>query len=1113
VTGPVAEEGPPLISLRVRRQWDCMCGQANESPVWRVLDERERPDMLHLDAPGLVVVRCDSCGASATVNDALVLVWSRAVAPLIVVLPGGQDPNSVLDELQAEVGSQILGGPVLVPRVLLPLLLTRDVDADAAAPERAAADVRDGHGDDLGLTYVQFLTLAVEQRAEGEPARLLDSMVVVPREELPEWLAEHPEVCEVAVLDLLDRMAARADAAGDEGSAGLLRLMRNMLAAVAAGTPVAQAFAAHEAAAAEHVDAHMRPELERLWEAANGTDAEAAVLALRELLLRRPQPDGTGERRVAARMLASRLLTAQVGPEGLEEVIGLLEEVRESSPSRDSTWAAATGNLAVAIGERRGGDLVDNWRRAVALLREALTVPDVDEQTLAINETNLGLTLTNRPGGAPQDELDEAIQWLSRGLARRSPDVKVEDWAYSKINLGLAHRRRNRLGDLDEACFHYGEAVGRLRGTPLTRMLIYAELDLAGGLLAAHPPKSLEALPVASAAVGRAEELDDAFLLSWALRMQGDAYAAAEGPQAPAAVGSWQRSVEVLEVTVHPAELLRNAGPLAAAYEAVQAWEPLAAVYERMLAAFDVLYAAQATSEARRHVLVAHPRLARWAAYALARTGRTAAAVEALERARTRELDVNTRRDTADLDAVGRQDPGLVDRYRNALAAYRAAATQPPQETQPAEIATGHGDAVARAATLQHVISEIRAIPGFRRFLVEPTAAESLLSAGAGQALYVVSAPAGTYVLRVALGEADAPPHYDAVHVDVTSGDVAGMLFVSETGDPGLILAQAHPDAVWLERALARFETRFLPIVASIADFAAEISPAPSVLVPTGLSGLIPMQSFPIAGSGTTLDDVAEIHLAPSVAVYAASRRRAARPVPPVLVGIADPDQDLPGSRGELEAIGARPGWASRSVAVGTEATLRWLVSHAPNASHLHLACHGRNDIAEPGGSFLLLASGDRLTVPDLVDGIPLRARVATASACQSALFDASVVPDEHVGLAAGLLQAGAACAVVSLWPVSDEATALLMVRFYEFLDARSGGQQPHTQLPQAALRQARLWLRDLTEANRNAYLAERPVLAAALRARGLPAAATRGSRRGPYDAIEHWGAFVAYGC
>ena len=61
------------------------------------------------------------------------------------------------------------------------------------------------------------------------------------------------------------------------------------------------------------------------------------------------------------------------------------------------------------------------------------------------------------------------------------------------------------------------------------------------------------------------------------------------------------------------------------------------------------------------------------------------------------------------------------------------------------------------------------------------------------------------------------------------------------------------------------------------------------------------------------------------------------------------------------------------------------------------------------------------------------------------------MVPDEYIGLAGGLLQAGAACAVVSLWPVDDEATALLMTRFYELLDANSVGP-PQTQKPQTAL-------------------------------------------------------------
>ncbi|MHB8340865.1 MAG: CHAT domain-containing protein, partial [Mycobacteriales bacterium] len=466
--------------------------------------------------------------------------------------------------------------------------------------------------------------------------------------------------------------------------------------------------------------------------------------------------------------------------------------------------------------------------------------------------------------------------------------------------------------------------------------------------------------------------------------------------------------------------------------------------------------------------------------------------------------------------AVARRDPGLADRYRYALTAYRATATQPQPAAPPAVASTSDDEAVAAAWVLHRVIDEIRAIPGLERFLATPTAAESLLAAGARQAIYIASAPAGTFVLRIAAEAADTTPRCDAVHVDVTSRDVAGMLvFDFDTRDPGLLLAQspdADPDA--FRCALARIQLRYAPVVAAVAELAAEAGPEPSVLIPTGLAGLIPLQSLSITADGTTLDDVAEVHLAPSLAVYAASRHRATRPIPPVLVGVADtdPDEPLPGSRGELDVISARPGWASVAVTIGADATLEWLTLHAPDASHLHLACHGRNDLDDPSGSHLVLGSGDRLTVPALVHGIQLRVRVAVASACQSAHFDASVVPDEHVGLAAGLLQAGAACAVVSLWPVSDEATALLMTRLYEFLDAGSDGQ-PRTQLPQGALRQARLWLRGLTDADRAAYLDDHPVLADALRARGLPAAAARGGCRGPYGAVEDWGAFVAYGC
>ena len=119
--------------------------------------------------------------------------------------------------------------------------------------------------------------------------------------------------------------------------------------------------------------------------------------------------------------------------------------------------------------------------------------------------------------------------------------------------------------------------------------------------------------------------------------------------------------------------------------------------------------------------------------------------------------------------------------------------------------------------------------------------------------------------------------------------------------------------------------------------------------------------------------------------------------------------------------------------------------------------------------------------------------------------------PDEFVGLASGLLQAGAACAIVSLWPVLDETTSLLMSRFYEYLNLSLPAAE---QRPVTALRAARLWLRTLTSAELQLYISARPALAQTLRAAGLPvnrgSDATKSNR--PFASPECWAPFIAYG-
>jgi CHAT domain-containing protein len=124
--------------------------------------------------------------------------------------------------------------------------------------------------------------------------------------------------------------------------------------------------------------------------------------------------------------------------------------------------------------------------------------------------------------------------------------------------------------------------------------------------------------------------------------------------------------------------------------------------------------------------------------------------------------------------------------------------------------------------------------------------------------------------------------------------------------------------------------------------------------------------------------------------------------------------------------------------------------------AHLLFGCHGSFKVADPLESELKLADGP-LTLRQLIGGLRLDGvELAVLCACQSALADFGRLPDEAVGLPGGLLQAGAAAVVGTLWPVDALPTVLLLRRFYDFLLAGQAGA--------VALRRAVAWLRDLSQ-------------------------------------------------
>ncbi|WP_441286191.1 CHAT domain-containing protein [Sorangium sp. KYC3313] len=159
----------------------------------------------------------------------------------------------------------------------------------------------------------------------------------------------------------------------------------------------------------------------------------------------------------------------------------------------------------------------------------------------------------------------------------------------------------------------------------------------------------------------------------------------------------------------------------------------------------------------------------------------------------------------------------------------------------------------------------------------------------------------------------------------------------------------------------------------------------------------------------------------------------------------------------------------------------------------VHLATHGVLEPAAPLASAIALADGEELTAADWL-GMDLDADIVVLSACDTGR--GAVQGGEVVGLARAILLAGARAVVVSLWPVADRATALVMRRFHEELRAGAMAEE--------ALRRASAWLRALDSADAAREI-EDADLSRDVAARHRPAA---GADR-PYGNAHFWAPFI----
>lgn len=196
-------------------------------------------------------------------------------------------------------------------------------------------------------------------------------------------------------------------------------------------------------------------------------------------------------------------------------------------------------------------------------------------------------------------------------------------------------------------------------------------------------------------------------------------------------------------------------------------------------------------------------------------------------------------------------------------------------------------------------------------------------------------------------------------------------------------------------------------------------------------------------GRGHLLDAYT-IAYAPSATMYSmrAGPRAATRPNARAAISglrtalvLGIPDERNAAIAAEAGAVAAAlPG---ARLYLGAAATRAALAKHGPGSRIVHIATHGVFRPDHPLFSAIRLGDGE-LSLHDLY-ALHLPAELITLSGCSTGLA-AGDAGDERLGLARGLLAAGARNLLLTLWDVQDASTADFMQAFYPRLSA---GQEP----------------------------------------------------------------------
>ncbi|KAG1880890.1 CHAT domain-containing protein [Suillus subluteus] len=344
-----------------------------------------------------------------------------------------------------------------------------------------------------------------------------------------------------------------------------------------------------------------------------------------------------------------------------------------------------------------------------------------------------------------------------------------------------------------------------------------------------------------------------------------------------------------------------------------------------------------------------------------------------------------------------------------------------------------------RQLTIQwnDVVSHIRMLPDWSRFLLPPLFSELQKAAAEGPVIIV---NASQYSCDALIVLSDQNPVH--VPIDVTQADV------SELSSDFQSVAEQFGSSDHQNKLVGILRKLWHDIVDPVVQSLRKSNVCPGSRIwwcPTAEFTLLPLHAAgPYERERDNLSQIYISSYTPTLATLVRARQRISRYASTqyfVAIGQGNPERgkELRCVTPELAAIAQRlvPIVSSFTSLEESDATVQGVLDALNHNQWLHLACHGMPNRQRPFESSFAMRDGP-LMIKDIIRSNWQNREFAFLSACHTTVGDEKS-PDESIHLAAAMQFSGFRSVIGSMWSVDDEVARQVVSAFYDKLVDDSG--------------------------------------------------------------------------